>query len=77
MWAQDLGLHPEASFANCPERDPFAARLSDEEQAFTFPPKLEQEDSPYGTLHRLASAVQCTSMPRVALSPVVAHLPKW
>ena len=73
MWAQDLGLIEPNQYRSCPIADIFPSRLTDDQNAFTFPPKLVNEASPFGMLTRLAAAVKYSDMPKINLSPVVPY----
>ncbi|NEQ69614.1 MAG: hypothetical protein F6K21_29810, partial [Symploca sp. SIO2D2] len=73
MWAQDLGLVSAEQYRSCPAADIFPRRLTDDPSAFTFPPKLVNEASPFGTITRLAPAIRYSDMPTIDLLPVVPY----
>jgi len=73
MWAQDLGLVSAEQYRSCPAADIFPRRLTDDPSAFTFPPKLVNEASPFGTITRLAPAIRYSDLPTIDLLPVVPY----
>ncbi|NER94042.1 MAG: hypothetical protein F6J86_09415 [Symploca sp. SIO1B1] len=73
MWAQDLGLVSAEQYSCCPAADIFPRRLTDDPSAFTFPPKLVNEASPFGTITRLAPAIRYSYLPTIDLLPVVPY----
>jgi len=71
MWAQDLGfIHPD-EYNKMPKTDHYPERLTEDPEAFTFPPELRQENSPYGIITSLVPAVKFSNMPEIPMLPVV------
>ena len=73
MWAQDLGTIGPELYKSCPATDIFPSRLADDASAFTFPPKLVKEASPFGTIARLAPAVRYSELATTEVLPVVPY----
>ncbi|VVC75457.1 Acetyl-CoA:oxalate CoA-transferase [Aquicella siphonis] len=67
MWVQELGVIDHEALGHAPEQD-------------NYPYKLIVEDTPYGKLSHLSSAITFSDMPDIKLFPVSpfgAHEPRW